>query len=267
MARRRSWQAKEPRKTKEDIRQEMLQELNTTVDRMMDHTRWKQHKFNTDKFLRLFWGDREIDAIQTVCGIVQPNQIRGSRPQLPAVVTLTHPAYPKTITQGLFFRLDQPSGGITMWPRDLSEGAMRPDHDPAVKAAFHEVIHDVAMEALDRATILEVCHVIINSCTHEQARYIFPPYLSILRRAGMDDIANSVEHIKRPPPPVLLAPMMRQKIRWAIQWFAMQELLGTWERQLDYSDQPETEFMVTLDGNQRFPIHGVEGTYWLEFEP
>jgi hypothetical protein len=181
-------------------------------------------------------------------------------------INLAETIFAKTREVTLSFSLDQPAMGYPLlWPKDLEERGYHYGANEEDITEFETVKQDVAIRALNRGIFDEVSDWVIENCTtHEAARYLFPPYLAILRKADMSYTANEVETIKRAPTLPVLPYMMREKMRHAIQWFAIQELLGTFEQR--HVPKSKTDIEVTLAGNVTLLREDEDGRgYTIQF--
>lgn len=255
MARVRRSRASTPRKL--SAADQRASDLRTAKHEMLTLSRYKRFFFDLDKFLLIYWTPGTLAEVNHVRSIIDPWQIDRQQKSLPDTVAIDHPVYPAQSIMRVNLTLEQPSNAKpnVLWPHDLSHP--RDDADPAVMAEMEAVVKELYQDALDRAIFDDVCDFLIDHCTDKAARYLFPPYLALLRWAGYTDTASDLETIDRvtklPPLPYL----MRQKIRHCIQWFAIQEMLGVWEGK-DKAAAPANGIEVTLEGNHTL-VEAFEG--------
>lgn len=96
---------------------------------------------------------------------------------------------------------------------------------------FHEIAAEAVHRALDVGNFIETFSRLTARCeTLAQLRYAFPPIIYLLRYAGFNEHANKCEEVtKRPAGMPNFNPMLLKRIRHSIQWFTVQQLLGTFE--------------------------------------
>ncbi len=181
---------------------------------------------NTRAFRSLYWDEATCKKVDEVHAIVSQNQIYWFNPEVLVPVEVKHPLHSRPIKLNVEVSVQ---GRDFMWPRSQAMLNYRTGYDRQTAAEFQSNVTDMVRFAIDVGIFEEVANFAINECkTHEAARFLFPPYMALLRH-DYNHIASKLEQVSGVPTLPKRPLMMQEKIRHAIQWFATQELLGTWE--------------------------------------
>jgi hypothetical protein len=98
----------------------------------------------------------------------------------------------------------------------------------AENAKVRELFNDYMELAFVQGEGRVVLRSLLDDCsTLEQVRYLFPPVTRILRQQCFDELAGTVEEVRGMPRNVpSLNHHTKTMLRFMIQWYARQELLG-----------------------------------------
>lgn len=127
---------------------------------------------------------------------------------------------------------------------------------PAVQAKVIEYIQLSYIVGTAKA----ITERLTDICTNlEQMRYLFPPVIRMLRMQHMDALANQIEDVRGAPrnlPP--LDHHTKKCLRFLIQWYATQELLGGFEKGKPLPRKVNGERCIKLTGVHYIPApaHG-----------
>ena len=226
-------------------------ELRNAKTEMIRLTRNKRRTVLVNDLLLLWWDQTTIDMVNTVKTLVKSEQLDAHSPSLQHNMKINHPVFPMELSVSFSLCVHEPNDQRILWPRDR---AIRHDCNAQVVADLECMFNEIGAEAIDRGIFEDVCNFMIDDCpSYEAACYLFPPFLSLMRRAGMRQLANECEgDVKRAPKLPVMPYLMRNKIRHMNEWFAIQELLGTWESTRQPKPAGHTE--VTLQGNTIYPM-------------
>ena len=226
--------------------------LYSAKQHMLALTRNNRRTIHYVDFLLLYWDRDTIDMVNTVKAIVQPSQLDAHSPIVSHTINATHPVFPCELNLTYSVQISEPPNMRVLWPKVF---AIRNDCDMAVHKVVETMFTELGAEAIDRGLFDEVCDFMIGSSpSFEASCYLFPPFMSLMKRAGYRQLANALEgDVKRVPKLPALPYLMRQKIRHVNEWFAIQELLGTWES--ERQPKPSDHLEVTLHGNHSFIKH------------
>lgn len=113
--------------------------------------------------------------------------------------------------------------------------AVMPSHNiPMLDNAHAAKLHDAADWLIRRAfevgnLKLTLEWLMANCSSVEQMRYLFPPILWFLRKAGLDEIANKVEDVEKAPRLPALRPDVRWRLREVNRWWVARILLDDFD--------------------------------------
>lgn len=238
--------------------------LSKARDVLTTLTRNKRYHFNLDDLLLLFWDEQTVAMVNTVRCVARRSQLDSMSPTFIHPVTIEHPVFPSRERVIVDFKLEQPSGTnvAVLWPKEFEP---RADCNQDKLEEFQSIFQAIAEEGVERGLFIEVTDFLIQNCaTFEAMSYLFPPALAIMQRAGYREIANECEKDGRAPKLPAMTHEMRTKIRHVIQWFAIQELLGTWESMKQA--RSDTSVEVTLWGNTTKVINHADGNFVISIE-
>lgn len=226
--------------------------LHRAKDQMLNLTRSRRRTIHYVDFLLLYWDRDTIDMVNTVKSIVDPRQLDAHSPIVSHTVNVTHPVFPRELSLTYSLQLTEPPNLRVLWPERF---ALRHDCDMEVRNTVETMFTELGADAIDRGLFNEVCDFMIdNSPSFEASCYLFPPFLSLMKRGGYRQLANKMEgDVSRVPKLPALPYLMRQKIRHVNEWFAIQELIGTWES--ERQPRPSDHLEVTLHGNHSYSKH------------
>jgi hypothetical protein len=127
---------------------------------------------------------------------------------------------------------------------------VRDEAEPADVAALQDAVVDIIKQAMDITLLRKVTKYLFDNCeTHEQIRYLFPPYMQILSKAGQPEIADKIAQIKSAPKNMPVVDFqLRSEIKYMIHWFAIQQLLGTFEKRLAYFEGDSIGCDISVEG-------------------
>lgn len=224
--------------------------MHKAKDQLLGLTRRKRRTIHYVDFLLLYWDRDTIDMVNTVKSIVNPRQLDAHSPTVRHTMAVTHTVFPEVTNLNFSLDIYEPVNTRVLWPQGF---ALRHDCDMEVRAKIEGMFDEIGAEALERGLFTEVCEFLIDEGkTYEAAAYLCPPFVSLMRRAGLRELANSCEgDVQRVPNLPALPYLMRQKIRYVNEWFAIQELLGTWDS-TERTVIPDDHIEVTLAGNCTF---------------
>lgn len=127
-------------------------------------------------------------------------------------------------------------------------------------AKFQEIVQEGVRRAMDVGNFIRVFRQLRKKCdTLAQLRYHFPPLTYLLRYCGYEAEASKLEEVtKRPAGLQSLDPMTVKRTRHAIQWFAIQQLLGT------FTEAPKLPYERNPAGSVRIGVSA--GTFRVKTE-
>lgn len=184
-----------------------------------------------DELVDCYWSEEQRRMIKfTLDECVDVNQIDPQMVGYERMVHIEHPAFPIHFWVPVTLNIQQPSGQPNkVWPKTVHNINFR-DRFSGVKR-LDEVAERIAICALEKGLLREVTDWLLNNCqNHEQAAYLCPGWVALIRRAGLDEQANAVMDCTRPRNLPMVPPMMRMRLKWIHNFFALHELLETFDR-------------------------------------
>lgn len=221
--------------------------LKRALPEILKLTRNKRREVDADKFLLLFWDEQTVAMVNTVRGLVSRGQLDARIQTMEITCKVQHPLYPERHI-GFLFNIAEPRTNIALlWPKDME---LRADYDIELWGNIQDMAQEIVDEAIERGTFKEVCEFLFENCaTHEAAYRLFPGYLTILRTAGYGEYVREVEGATRTPQLPAMPQHMRSKVRYVNHWWAMQQLLGTFDGSAPRQARTDGTVEVTLGGS------------------
>lgn len=244
------------------------QAVQKQIDNVVTMTGYGDFSFPAERVTNMFLTKTQQAIINDAVEIVGKSAFNNISKIFRRVVTVNHPVYPDVFEAEIGFNVSSPRDRF-IWPKDTATAALLPTEEAhQANSDFVEVMGRLCWDAIDRALFRSVSEWLLRTAHHhEQIRYMFPPYLMMLRKAGLGDIANSIEEVKRPPVPLnhIMPFLMRQQIRHVLTWFAGHQLMETFDgaspARVRYED-----LYVTLCGNMTFARGSDSYRYVVKME-
>lgn len=203
------------------------------------------YTMSIDDVLKAYWTDEEIKMAKAVPNFVGEHCLRisGFDPCITGCVE--HDLlrlHEEDAQRSVHVPFNFSAYGPQLWPHDHLVAPYHCDRSKALYDGINNILHGIF-----EISVLGQCFdfVLDNCSTHEQARYIFPPYLALLHYAEYPEIASSIEQVKRAQPMPGGYAEMRPFFKHAIQKFAEMMLLGKPEP----IPLPSDHCIVTMQGN------------------
>lgn len=198
--------------------------------------------FPIEDLIQLFWTKEEHENVKHVQRYLQSSQISKTVFLLHTGAKITVPGEDEALEIRAQLHANQSGPGVVLWPKD--NHAVRADADQTALQSLADLVGGLVQAEVDGQLLSKVTTYLLDECkTHEQIRYTFPPYLRILRQAGLGGVADIVGTVKRAQAPVHMDNTMRQTLKHMIHWCTVQELLCNF----DEKDKDVSHTMATID--------------------
>jgi len=182
-----------------------------------------------NKFLSLFWTEKELRYVDFVRANVNPAQLDPGHGLVTFRVMADHPLLPNKAGSevSLPFRFQAPRSDPGMlFPRHAPD--MISDKFWEHRDYFMPLLQQTFADTVDRHLFKKAVSIVVVKCeTYEQMRHTFPPIVHLLKSAGHSKIADKVRDIKRAPPGVGYTIAQRAIVKHVSNWFASQVLMNT----------------------------------------
>lgn len=222
--------------------------LFSAVEELCRQAKHKRFRFGYERLALMYWSRQEFEAVKVAKGLVDRDCFDHTGRTFQLDVEINHELMHPTMQKVIIHVNNGNEPGVCLWPRDMFD--VRDEADPADVAALQDMAVDLIKQAMDLTLLRKVTKYLFDNCdTHEQIRYVFPPYMQILSKAGYDEAASNIAEIKSAPknlPP--LDTQLRSEIRYLIQWFTIQHLLGTFESRMIWYEGDSVGCDVSIGG-------------------
>lgn len=197
------------------------------MDRMARHIKPEAH-LPLDTFLNLFFTAKQREQMDAVSMFVDMKRYDCAAPRIkassyvPDDLPLTEDTDRNIPSLTLFASSHYSGFHPSVW-------RFHPNAHPDDIAEFDRCVEEVTTQGRIAAMWADIQEFYVNKASsHEEMRYLFPGTVSILRRAALDGVANTVENVHRRPPVTADKDMMAV-FRYMNQWFATHVMLETFD--------------------------------------
>lgn len=173
------------------------------------------------------WDADTIRQVKAMAAIIAPPTYT-KEVKLSQYVDVKHAGLHRQFDYRVNFTITAPSHGVHFFPREWQHGAK------GVQSDRTNAICDHVVEAsIDRGLLRKVITWLADNCkTHEQAAWLLPSWATICRRNNaLRYIGHRIADVQKPRTLPAVPPDMRIALRWAHQFLATHELMGTFDKE------------------------------------
>lgn len=226
--------------------------ITRLFDRMVDGLVLSEN-MSKALFIQLFWNQKQIETVEAAEPLVNPYNKSWESSRMGVTKVEVNEDIPEPFTMAM-----KPTVSIGGLSPQVGTG-MRWDAPQESVDALNNVLKKLAVKMRVRENIRTLESIFSRSKSHEAMRYLFPGYQTMLHTAGMGEIARQIEEIRRVPRLPELSIGERKVVKYMIEWFAVQQLLGTvyGGQKKEASEHPVGEFVaIHLTGYKGTGDHG-----------
>lgn len=207
-------------------------ELRNAVAQMVEKIKSCAPLLPIDTFRKVMWTEDELHHMDSLRHAVRPS---GSRVDVSVKV---HGYKPPIEGIGYTPSLIVRYSGAALPFIPSSQEVLHGIAPGESLSEFYSISREALDTGFDASLLMGVMDDLSYKCTsHEQIRYLFPPYLMILRFADMHNVAYGIEEIRRAPRMPNLSTRFREALKYLNVQMAAYCLTGLFDsRDIKYKD-------------------------------